>query len=255
MHRMATNSLQGIFLVFALAAQSAYAAVTTVTYEGIFFLNPGLPASFPPMYVDQTGLLPFGPPPDGTIVKLSFTYDTEAPVSNPPVPGGNPDAYALTMQSLSFEFGGYSFTHTSDNYLVVINNSVLTGGLGGYYDAWLGIHQEGDPLGFSTSTSFGVNYFSSFASPTGGPLDGIDTSTSPIYSAWDQAFLNYQVIDRSPLASGDPYASQKVSYMRAIITDVSVEVTPVPIPAAAWLFGSAITGLFGFKRFSRNRTQ
>ena len=30
---------------------------------------------------------------------------------------------------------------------------------------------------------------------------------------------------------------------------LSTEVSPVPLPAAAWLFVSALTGLFGFRRF------
>ena len=72
--------------------------------------------------------------------------------------------------------------------------------------------------------------------------DGTTQSISGIAGIYSLSFLNVSWVKLSMLdLAGEEYAGWN-----------SMEVSAVPVPAAAWLFGSALLGFFGFSRKKAN---
>lgn len=89
-----------------------------------------------------------------------------------------------------------------------------------------------------------MTYHMSFSDPvSGGPAGGSSTFSLGLFS--DESGLNPLLTADGTLYTlslmNDGTASSQI-----LANDVSV--TPTPIPAAAWLFGSGLTGLVGLRR-------
>lgn len=241
------TGLQALSLALStMATSNVSAAIVTATFDGIFVSSaPGFQIF--QLYSDQHGLLPFSIPADGTPFQAVVRYDDNAPLSNPPLPGGNPNAWALSMDSLSFSMGSNSYSSPVNNQLLIVNDTTINGIPDTYGDGWIARNYSQQPGSPNVTIEYGISYVSTFSTAPGGPLSSIDTSV-PSAGSWDQAFLFYRVIDNSGITSSNPSGLQKHALVNAFITNVSVEVAPVPVPAAIWLFGSAILGTCAIRR-------
>lgn len=236
-------------IVGLLTIQNASAALVTATFEGMFIWDDSTPGLRIFDVYRDSGQLPFSMPAPGTPFRVEVTYDPNAPLSLTTNPRANTDTYLMDAQSLSFEFGSYAYSHTTNNVVAVTNDSYIDG-INSYFDQWAAVHEVSDPATPDIVTNYGVSYNALFPTAPGGPLAGLDASV-PMSGNWYQASIFYQVIDYStynPANPTDIFAQPTVSYVRAVITDVSVTPAAVPVPAAAWLFGSAILGTIAMRR-------
>ena len=75
----------------------------------------------------------------------------------------------------------------------------------------------------------------------GGLIDSVLTPASGFFGLVSDTRVGSFVIDNGPFASGNPD--------RFFIDDFKAySASPVPVPAAVWLFGTALAGLLGWRR-------
>jgi hypothetical protein len=137
-----------------------------------------------------------------------------------PIAGGSFDLTATIDDSGNLSAGSFSIGGTVAS-IGANSGTLLTGGLTdiGFNDAG-----GGDPLEFLFSV-------------TGGDLAGLYGGTGGI------------------ILTGTGFTSWATSFQNADFAGMSdtFTVSPVPVPAAVWLFGSALLGLAGFGRHSRRK--
>jgi len=215
-----------IFSVFA--ASLAQAAPITVIVEGVT-------AS----YEDPDNLLPFDMPAPGDTWKLSLTYDTRDFVHQlvgDVVPDPNTGVYPYPGTDMRLVIAGQEFSSLDPNILIINDqyNGPET------VDNW--IASASDLQG-----SFNLVLYNT--APGGQPATPLDSDALVPPAALDE-WLAGQI---SYNISGpfDPETEEAELLARATATVTSLSV--VPIPAAVWLFASAL-GLGGVlaRRSSRS---
>lgn len=236
MQKRALQLLQVLGLMVSIGlTPSALAAMVTLTFEGTFS-----------SYSDAANQLPFNIPAAGTKAVYTTTIDaTNAAISlfagrlttaTSLTLGANGPTYYAKVDNGHQDADGLSII-ANDISSSIINISTLYGmpsysifeSLGNYADFWL------SPNHLTTDNShlFGV-FFASYADQQPvGPLTSLEF-VAPVPEEWDQAYIFYLVDGET-----DSHVLFQID---------SVSVSQVPVPAAAWLFGSALLGLVGLGR-------
>lgn len=212
-HALTTSYL--LCLLFAVT-NAASATVLKLTFEGSLA-----------RYYDPSHLTPFPEPSLGTAFEFSFFVDTSTTFSNPGF------ASQTAVSDINFTFASESFSSASQS-LVIANNFYAPPGIfAAYRDMW--IVQVTDQI---ANHSFGVVFLTDFDTPTGGPISDVDFFI-PDPADWKAAGAFYNVTDAS-------------SVLANVHFDIdSVTASPVPVPGATWLFGSAILGTVAMRRGAR----
>jgi hypothetical protein len=149
----------------------------------------------------------------GDTVTGSWLYDTATPFGPVPI-SGSPLGYLI--ESMSFSTGGGigAYANFSTNGLATFNLP----GTGRIFPA----------QSYSVSLQFGPNYFDAI------PPSALDTSAL----LFGSIFGLYAAIP-----------NDYISYSASVTSVIARSV--VPLPPAAWLFASALLGLFGIQRSRR----
>jgi len=218
------------FLIAAMIGAPAYSSNVTVIAEGVFS-----------QYTDPDGLLPFSEPATGTIFWLKFTYDDATPDSLDFVSGIGIYENAISDISLTIGSDTFGMGTSSNNILVFDDNEIADGD---FADGWLAVTGTDTPTGIPNQLyreRFSVLLSSVLPSSPVPPLTS-DALVEPSWpSGWTEGLIQYsiflQTIDGS--APIETLASAKAN-----VTRISV----IPLPAAIWLFGSALS-LFGWMRW------
>ncbi len=218
--------LASVFLVVLLSP--AYSANVTVIAEGVFS-----------EYTDPDGLLPFSEPVPGTIFKIVFTYDSDTPKLAPLPQLG---MFLGAISDASLMIGSDTFGIGTSTRITILNDAVGT--TGGYVDLWSGSTNTDTPTGTPNQTVVeGYNLLLVSESPAT-PVPPL-TSTDLVQPFWPNDWEIGEIIYSINLRidNGGPVEFQKLAEAKANITSIEV----VPLPAAAWLLGSAL-GLLGWVR-------
>ncbi len=204
-------------------------------------------ASAAPLGLDPTGLFP-DLTTDGTIDYNSSTgtftvTDSGVSVMLLPPDGSSTDFINVTSYSLTAEFGGDG---VFDSGTVSISGSSLTAN-----PDFAGpniLTADLVSFGFGGTGASGVFEFL-YASATGDmAVLGGTTKGGIIISTFDLAGSGISAgVDWDPLANGNP-----AFFGSDFSGTVGSADTFVPVPAAVWLFGSGLLGLFGFRRLGKN---
>lgn len=190
-------------LLCSMLAQETQAALVTYSFEG----NVG---------VIQGRTNPFS---IGQTVNGSFTYDTSTAPSLLDSVNGQ---YNGAVTHLSLFVGSYSVTSATGN-INVVNNNGLAGDGFTMSSPVTGVSLNGsNPVTFS----FGLQDFAGLA------LDSPALSSLPPFSAFGSSLFHLTFTDDPPL----PQIPNRFS-----ITGNIASVTPVPLPAAAVLFPTALS--------------
>lgn len=174
-------------------------------------------------------------PGTGIFGHFSFEPDTAAVLTNAADPGALSDyglysVYFGAIQQLSGQVGGHAFSAASGSSLVA--NSDVGGATA--YDGVFNI--AGNLNGDEVGTGF-----------IGFSIDGFTLKSFNLFSVGGQHYLSSQALP-GELSQGEINTGINLIFEdaqqreRTLIFRV-VEITPVPVPAAAWLFGTAIAGL------------
>lgn len=211
-----TLTLFGLLCLLFATIGSASATVLKLTFEGSLA-----------RYYDPSNLTPFPEPPLGTAFEFSFFVDTSTTAMTPGV------ASSTNVTDIQFRFAGEYFSSDSQQ-LVITNDYYAPPGLfAAYRDMW--IVQVVD---FTTNHSFGVVLLTDFDTPPGGPISDVDFFI-PDPADWEAGGAFYNVTDNSSVLANVGFDIE------------SVTVSPVPVPAAAWFFGSAILATIALRRERR----
>ncbi len=218
-----------VAVLFAFAATAVFpveAANISVRAEGVFS-----------EFFDPDGLLPFSEPAPATLFELSLSYDDSTPDFDL---GDDFGVYAGAISAFRLEFGGLTFGLLSGTRIDVLDDF---SGTAGFIDFWGGStaaleffpgRTVVETIGlFLTTESQGLPI----------PILDSDALVPPFGPApWDIAEIAYRVLD----LGGE--ATTTLAVARATVTSITV----VPIPAALWLFASALGLLALNHRPSRN---
>jgi hypothetical protein len=159
------------------------------------------------------------------------------------------------------DFTGWTLTNvTADDFVSVLSNSGNPSlpPNPGNYEAYLGKSGSVGAISQSFATTIGQTYTVSFWLAS----DDINTANTNVFQAlWNGQAQNINPVLNANLAS--PYtqylftatASSSSSTIAfnfqndpSVFHLDNVDATPTPIPAAAWLLGSGLMGLVGFRR-------
>lgn len=228
------------FFTIAVAASicccPASAANLTVLAEGVLT-----------DFFDPDGLLPFAEPEPGTVFLLQFTYDDAA---SDEVSPGDPDEsprlglYGNAVQSLHLEIAGQTYGQLPNTFLIVADDldQFLPNPLGEAYDAWGLETRRRLGSGEDNTVSYESISFILQTRSLDTPIDVLDSDDlippfgpSP-WSIAEVSYLFYSVNTDTNIQTIQAEAT-------AAITSIAV----VPVPQAAFLFGSALWVL-GFFR-------
>ena len=212
-------------LIMGSLGVSAHAAAVHVTATGTFSV-----------YSDPGMLLPFAMPAPGSTFTLTFSYDdSAADVTEGGGPTPDIGLYPGAVSSMSLSFPGESFTSSGSNSIVILNDAPGTE----FADSW---QSWGDvSTAGNLEHDIGMFLLNVASAPPVDPLAS-DALVTPFTSPdWDIAVLRYRVVEKPVV--GDPF----VAAMADAIID-SIEVTVIPVPAAVWLFGSALALLATARR-------
>ena len=192
---------------------------------------------------DPGGRLPFTEPLPGTQFVMSFNLeDTANDVANTDPTAG---IYIGASFDHQLQIGAeqYDGINPFQSVIVLDNNPNPSGGPG-FADLW---SSTGVVVSSPTEQQdFQLSLFSVEDTPPTLPLTS-DSLVPPFTSSdWQLMTIRYRVFDDP--GNGDPLVQVGV----AEATIDTIEVTAVPVPAAAWLFGSAL-GLLGFRRLNQGR--
>lgn len=235
------NSIIAIMALVALAVP-AQAELLRFTFQGTGAV------------IDDPGnLLPFSSPSPDAVFTFSATIDVASGyVAETASPDFQLTSYYVADVILAFEgqtFGtnGGDFNSAS---ATVANNMPLPDDptlVGDFFSiSALTLQPYIQPTGIETAIT--ASFYSIFDPLlSSGPIDAASLFT-PDPANWDTASITYDLLDLdniSPTTGSIPV----VANMTVPINVVSV--APVPVPAAAWLFGSAFLGLVGLGRRHR----
>lgn len=215
--------LQGLAALLFVLGLPAQAALVTWNFSGT--LGPVIPATNPPV----TSLVA------GDAFSGSITFDTAT------VPGSTGDdgfsnwaIYPDAIAALNFTVGSYSFTGPVSHVSVFNPGGSTEIRVVNDYSGFFS-----DGLGFTTSV-------------TGGPVDGylpgffeLYTDTPP--GTGVSQFLSSPDLPASPPASAFYFALYFEDNAGGYVATVggAATVSAVPLPVAAWLFGSGLLVLAG----------
>lgn len=225
-------------LVMSATSTAAKAAIVTVVATGGFSV-----ADDPSSYLDPEGLLPFAQPADGTEFTLTLLYDDA--VADIPGTGDTAGIYSRAQRSLRLQFGAEDFMTTEPRSIVVVNDD-FNASLGEYGDGWFAWNTvaEADEAGGYLEYRIGFSLLSTSVTSPVSPLTS-DALIRPFGPAgWVEAIIGYSVIRHVIDTNGNDDAIQVA---RAYANIDTLATSTVPVPAAAWLFGSAL-GLLGWMR-------
>lgn len=228
---------QTLALVGLTVSLSANAAMFNVLVEGVFATHS-----------DPDNLLSLSLPAEGAVFSLSMTYESDT--SN--IYGYSPSsgAYVNAIRSMSLTVEGQSVELFDGNRILILNDAVLRGeGVAEYIDVWLATSNKYTPTeveGQRIKEGFGFDLYNVSTSRPLSPL----TSNALVPPSWGDEWSGGGIYYRIDMETRGPSANDIESTRLAIMTaDItSITVSPVPVPAAAWLFGSALIGLAGIKR-------
>ncbi len=160
--------------------------------------------------------------------------------------------------------------HLSESTNYSYNDIITELGNGGVFEGYT-LAARAD-VGLVTEQLFGWNW-SSLANGYNTAYQGYTDQAATVWGYSDQAAYHNQVTGLTSdfssgypvqLAANDPTSSIDPNYDKDLIYSLSIidptssghyfgsflykDVAPVPIPAAAWLFGSGLLGLIGFSK-------
>ena len=214
-------------LVFAslvtvlLVTGAANAANITVRAEGVLS-----------EFFDPEGLLPFSEPPAGALFSFSIVYDDTTDSTPGPPPGIA--SYPGPFVSLQFGINGQNYGPLERERIVIVNDRADSGV---FVDQWDAATQTVSPG--TVGPRFEAISLSLFTTSPTAPVEVLDSTdlVPPLgLEAWENGFISYSIFE--------PDAQQTLATARAEITSLTV----VPVPAAAWLFGSALAVLGWIRR-------
>ncbi|MGI9344608.1 MAG: VPLPA-CTERM sorting domain-containing protein [Gammaproteobacteria bacterium] len=229
-------------LVSAFSCTVANAAIVQVVATGDFSV-----AEDPNSYLDPEGLLPFAQPADGTTFGLTLLYDdaTEDFAGS----GDTAGLYFRAQKSIRLQFGAEDFATTTPRSVIVVNDD-FNAALGEYGDGWFAWNTiaEADEAGGYLEYRIGLSLLTTSVTTPVSPLT-TDALIQPFGPAgWVQANIGYSIVRHVIDTNGNDDATQVA---RAYANIDTITTSTVPVPAAVWLFGSAL-GLLGWAR--RRRT-
>ncbi len=191
------------------------------------------------VFSDPDGLLPFAEPAPGTVFSLDFTYDDATPGSGPPPPPSF-KFYSEAISALTLDVGGPQFGLGDSNSIFVGDDLPDLDVPDTYLDLW------------SAETRFDVGslrgtiglVFVAYADAIPIPLLDTTALVEPPWPAdWTAAKIYYEIDEEIA-------PNEYVTRAEAEANLQSLAVTTVPVPATAWLFGSAVVLLAGIRRRS-----
>ncbi len=221
-----------VFLIAVMFFAPAYSATVTVVAEGVFS-----------EYTDPDGLLPFAEPASGTIFTISVTYDDTTPdvLFFLPYIG----LYNNSISDMSLTIGGDNFGIGEFSQIVILNESE-TGEGTNIADEWLARTDTTTPAGTPNMVlveGFSMDLATVLDSAPVPPLSTTELVAPSWPSGWNIGEIKYNIILRT---QDNTAPQEELAWAIANITSITV----VPIPAAVWLFGSAL-GLLGWMRRKR----
>lgn len=183
--------------------------------------------------------------PDGSIsfadavVDYSLGSDVAAPWNDPENALGIPDYDGTGNTAVSLGEGGWAIFQFTDNSLTTSGDDTAdlhifeVGGVTEWFNVQISIDASswidlGNVLGQPTSIDID-------------PIAGV--------TLWEK-YSYVMLTDISPNQSGSPYGEADIDAIGAISSAPPV-VSTVPVPAAVWLFGTAIAGFAGFSRYKK----
>lgn len=208
-----------------MISASAFSSNVSVIAQGVFA-----------EYTDPDKLLPFSEPAPGTVFTLRFTYDSTVMDT---VPFADFGLYPDAILAISLSIGGEMFGMLPDANDIIVLDDVNQPCAPDCTDQWFTSTRIRTPTGIEgeeISEGFGLNLFTNGDLPVP-PLNS-DALVAPSWpSSWGDGAIFYSII----LDTGAGSEQLAVAYSN--ITSISI----VPLPAAGWLFGSAL-GLIGWMK-------
>jgi hypothetical protein len=229
------NTLRAFVTLVCLVPQITQASIVTYGFDGelysLFEYDPSVGPT--PTHLSSSSI--FGHTiAIGDTVHGYFSYDTEAVETNfrELNPSLNTAIYnSNAVTSLYYEIGAtYTFQSTGVGNVQIWDNR---NGLDLFHlqdRAWEGDFYAATALLLLDTLGNSINGFDLDELPN---LGQVSSSASQLNPQWIRKSDQYQ--------------------LQARLSIDSVTLTPVPLPAAAWLFISAIAGLAGAKRLSRSK--
>lgn len=217
-----------IALVLSIYAMATDAANVTVVASGAMT-----------EFLDPDSVLPFAEPSTGTIFFLTFTYDDSTvdftKVLDPSDLNPSFGLYRDPISSMSLNIGSQQYVLGSESQIIIFDNTLNAAG--SIVDLWAAEAIVGSS---SFAETFGLSLVATGDSAPI-PVLSSDELVEPFWpGAWGSSTIRYEIQE-------EVAPSEWVTRALASADIESFSVTTVPIPAAAWLFGSAL-GLFGWIR-------
>lgn len=158
------------------------------------------------------------------------------------------NAAAIEITSTS---GGVGITNGSDNFTAVASHSTGAAVAGSFTDTWDVVNPAGATASVSTSSGFSA-FNVQYSTDGGGSFTSFSPSQNGSSFSFNSAFIAAAFSANSPLKvifSGVLDGSVASSYNFTVSSGVGAPApNAVPVPAAVWLFGSALMGLVSVSR-------
>lgn len=204
-------------IIALIAGITISANAGAVVYDGVDF--PDGPVSFADAVVNYN---------QGSLVSSPWD-DPTAALGIPDDPGSG--------TSVSLGRGGSLLLQFTDNSLTTSGDSTE--------DLWIfevGPAIESFNVQISTDNSTYIDLGNISGQPSGIDIDAFIGSGVVLGALYSYVLLT----DVLPNQSGSPFAEADIDAVGAISS--APPVNPIPVPAAVWLFGSAMIGLLGWKK-------
>ena len=179
--------------------------------------------------------------------------------------GGNPDGYLATdnFAANPIQFNTIGAVNEGADYSGVFADGIWSVSVdlsfidGNFTDAWLryrfqdatangwriSLGEDNFNLAWETySIQFDTTWDDATATANGWikEIDGTLTATPSFAALWDDVYTTEVRIAGTPFAGANGISAGIDNYIASV--------APVPIPAAAWLFGTALIGFVGYSR-------
>jgi hypothetical protein len=231
--------------------------VTTVSRTTTFvvalclgaFIGPALAANVTVIargtvteFDDPEGRFPFGEVTPG-VTTFILTMPLDLSVTDSTPGDATRGDYRGAVTSMSLEVNGITKTifDPAAVYTTTVEND-YPNGFGGYYDGWRTNLQEGSPPGEVVTMSLNAKSSPVPIANTSLPLQS-DSLIAPFMSDdWNESIF----LDSSDYVGGSCGDCGGI-FLRALLRGDVQSIQVVPVPAAVWLFGSAL-GLLGWLR-------